>query len=74
MSLQGEAAASREMGGKLTLTDVIVVNAYDIAVKNGFNGTEKEWLASLKPKKGVDYMTPEDVDQIVQKVLAALSN
>lgn len=26
--------------------------AYDIAVKNGFEGTEKEWLASLKGPKG----------------------
>ncbi|MBP5308865.1 MAG: trypsin-like peptidase domain-containing protein [Clostridia bacterium] len=29
-----------------------VVNAYDIAVKNGFNGTEEEWLKSLKGKDG----------------------
>lgn len=24
-------------------------SAYDIAVKNGFEGTEEEWLISLKP-------------------------
>lgn len=24
------------------------LSAYDIAVKNGFSGTEAEWLASLK--------------------------
>nr|DAH19296.1 MAG TPA: hypothetical protein [Bacteriophage sp.] len=28
------------------------VTAYAIAVKNGFEGTEKEWLASLKGAKG----------------------
>ncbi len=31
-----------------------VVNAYDIAVKNGFTGTEEEWLASLKGADGND--------------------
>lgn len=29
-----------------------LVNAYDIAVSNGFNGNEEEWLASLKGKDG----------------------
>ena len=29
-------------------------NAYQIAVENGFIGTESEWLASLKGEKGVD--------------------
>ena len=24
-----------------------IINAYDIAVKNGFTGTEQEWLSSL---------------------------
>lgn len=28
------------------------VTAYALAVKNGFEGTEKEWLASLKGAKG----------------------
>ncbi|MCG8397248.1 hypothetical protein LWS67_11840 [Bacillus atrophaeus] len=27
-------------------------SAYDIAVDNGFSGTEEEWLASLKGEKG----------------------
>lgn len=29
-------------------------NAYQIAVENGFEGTESEWLESLKGKNGVD--------------------
>ncbi|MBQ7164045.1 MAG: trypsin-like peptidase domain-containing protein [Clostridia bacterium] len=33
-------------------TDGPVVNAYDIAVQNGFKGTEKEWLESLRGKDG----------------------
>ncbi len=31
-----------------------VISAYDIAVKNGFSGTEAEWLASLNGKDGKD--------------------
>lgn len=31
-----------------------IVNAYDIAVKNGFVGTEEEWLLSLKGADGKD--------------------
>ena len=31
-----------------------VISAYDIAVKNGFVGTEKEWLASLEGADGKD--------------------
>ena len=27
-------------------------SAYEVAVKNGFSGTEAEWLASLKGEKG----------------------
>ena len=31
-----------------------IINAYDIAVKNVFKGTEQEWLESLKGKDGID--------------------
>ncbi len=40
-------------------------SAYEIAVKYGFEGTEEEWLESLKgetPVKGVDYFTEEDIE------------
>ena len=30
------------------------LSAYEIAVQNGFTGTEKEWLASLKGEAGID--------------------
>ncbi|MGN0819723.1 MAG: S1C family serine protease [Christensenellaceae bacterium] len=33
---------------------VIGDNAYDLALKNGFSGTEQEWLESLKGEKGDD--------------------
>ena len=38
----------------LTLVSCAGASAYDIAVKNGFVGTEEEWLASLVGKDGVD--------------------
>ena len=34
--------------------DDTALTAYEIAVKNGFVGTEKEWLASLQGEKGED--------------------
>lgn len=43
---------------------------YDIAVDNGFVGTETEWLESLKgadgytPVKGTDYWTTDDKAEI----------
>lgn len=45
-------------------------SAYQIAVKEGFSGTEAEWITSLKgkdgytPVKGTDYFTTEDIDTI----------
>ena len=42
-------------------------SAYNIAVKNGFVGTEQEWLNSLKgdsPVKGIDYWTETDIAEI----------
>lgn len=43
------------------------LSAYEIALKNGFEGTEQEWLDSLRgytPIKGVDYWTEEDKNEI----------
>lgn len=57
-------------------------SAYDIAVKNGFNGNELQWLASLKgtagapgakgdtPIKGVDYFTEEDIQDFIEQIPA----
>lgn len=55
------------------------LSAYEIAVNNGFEGTEQEWLDSLNgadgytPVKGVDYFTAADKAEIVSAVLAELS-
>lgn len=37
--------------------NVSVISAYDIAVKNGFTGTEQEWLESLKGNDGSNAQT-----------------
>ena len=38
----------------LTGDEKEIINAYDIAVQNGFVGTEKEWLESLKGANGTN--------------------
>lgn len=42
-------------------------SAYEVAVKNGFKGTEQEWLDSLKGEPGKDYeLTAEDKAEIAE--------
>ena len=46
-------------------------SAYQIAVENGFEGTEEEWLESLKGKKGTDYiLTESDKFEIADIVIS----
>lgn len=43
------------------------LSAYEIAVKNGFEGTEQEWLDSLQgytPQREIDYWTEADKAEI----------
>lgn len=42
-------------------------SAYDVALRHGFDGTEQEWLDSLKYK-----LTEDDTNAIVQSVINAL--
>lgn len=37
-------------------------SAYEVAVKNGFKGTEEEWLASLKGKDSDESITAEGIE------------
>lgn len=39
---------------RMKMNDYRGLSAYEIAVQNGFEGTEKEWLASLKGEPGAD--------------------
>ena len=68
MSLEGFAEAKYKLRGKLSELDVILLSAYGIAVKNGFKGTEEEWLESLNgytPQRGIDYWTEEDLARLM---------
>lgn len=47
--------------GRINRLSVLVVSAYDIALKHGFEGTEEEWLESLKAAS----VTGEDIAKAV---------
>ena len=46
MSLIGNATA-KKLRGKINGIDVIYIDTYEIAVRNGYEGTVEEWLATL---------------------------
>lgn len=49
MRLTGKIFAPKSLTGSAKLLDTIKGDsAYEVALKNGFEGTEEEWLASLK--------------------------
>lgn len=54
MSLKGLGSARHRLRGKINNLEVLALSAYDIAVKNGYEGTEEEWLLSLKGGANVD--------------------
>ncbi len=47
MSLTGSAKAKMLLKGNINRLKVIHTDAYELAVKNGFEGTLEEWLDSL---------------------------
>ena len=51
-------------------------SAYELALEHGFEGTEEEWLASLKGEDGADgkdyVLTDGDKEEIAQKAIANL--
>mgnify|MGYP003290570604 CR=1 FL=1 len=60
---------SNEFSGNMSIPDAITgKSAYEIAVMNGFNGTEAEWLASLKA-----VITEEDIKKIADEVTKNMS-
>lgn len=50
MSLKGNASANVLLKGTINRLDKVLVDAYAVAVRNGFEGTEEEWLESLEGK------------------------
>jgi hypothetical protein len=65
MSLTGKTEAEKLLRGKISKLDVIYTDTYEIAVKNGFEGTVDEWLESLKY-----VLTDADKEELVEQVLA----
>lgn len=61
-------------------------SAYEVAVENGFKGSEEEWLASLvgpqggqgpagyTPVRGKDYWTESDKQEIAEEAAALVPN
>lgn len=75
MSLTGNAESGYELRGKLQgLKTIHGYSAYEVAVINGFEGTEEEWLASLHGKDGesftYDDLTEEQIAELQEGVAA----
>lgn len=56
---------ARENGGS-SVPGPAGKSAYEIAVDNGFEGTQKEWLDSLKAIADFEYITQEDIDKMFE--------
>ncbi len=54
------------LGASGCVVEKEIISAYDIAVKNGFVGTEQEWLASLRGESGKDGEN-FDIETLYQK-------
>lgn len=48
MSLRGTAKPGQYLTGSINKVTYQIISAYGVAVKNGFKGTEEEWLLSLQ--------------------------
>lgn len=51
--ITGQVDSEKEIIGSIQETFLKGLSAYEIAVKNGYSGTEEEWLASLKGEQGI---------------------
>ena len=60
MSLEG-FISSQKVVGKINALDTLTITAYGVAVKNGFQGTEEEWLESLKGQSAQVYVGSGDM-------------
>lgn len=105
-NIEGSINSNEQISGNIMETILAGLSAYEVAVKNGYEGTETEWLYSLgvhvevvvdeqheyilkvitgdnefltpnlKPilERGVDYMTPEDMEYILNEIYSNLDN
>lgn len=53
MSITGSAAAKKILRGKLSATEMIYIDAYELACIHGFKGTIEEWLEAVMGHSGV---------------------
>lgn len=58
-SLSGTISSSVDLSGNIMYTILKGLSAYEVAVKNGFVGTEEEWLESLVGN-GIDTVSIDD--------------
>lgn len=75
-TLQGKVnAKGQRLSGKIKPSGPAGLSAYEIAVKNGYEGTEEEWLESLKGANAVLYgpqtLTDEQKEQARKNIGAA---
>ena len=67
-------AENKNIKGSITSFNTYHTDAYMVAVRNGFEGTVIEWLASLKgakgdkPTKGVDYYTEAEKNALIEEI------
>lgn len=70
-SAQADAPADSDVEAIITLQPLTLelsgLSAYDIAVAEGFEGTRKEWLNSLKSERLGGYKCVESIEQLPQE-------
>ena len=62
-------ALARKGGGGTGAPGKDGLSAYEIAVKNGFEGSEQDWLNSLQATAETPAMTQEDIAAIFKEVI-----
>lgn len=62
-------ALARKGGGSTGAPGKDGLSAYEIAVKNGFEGSEQDWLNSLQATAETPAMTQEDIAAIFKEVI-----
>lgn len=80
MSIKGKAESYIKLRGKIKIPDAIVgKSAYEVAVAHGFEGTEGEWLLSLKGEPGekgepfeYEDFTEEQMKDLTEDVTASV--
>lgn len=71
MSVKGSVSGKAVRGKVSKPKEIQGFSAYEIAVINGFEGTEEEWLESLRSKEG---LTPEEKQTLYAELLEAVKS